>query len=518
MSVNKTAAAPFWERETVTRVNSLKASTNGIGLAVILLLMPTLVNANTLCVNPSDADNCYATIQHAVDAAVSGDLILISPHPDPKGYNENVTISTSGLTLRGNTIAPSANLTDQACPAVVIDGCETLAGPTTCNAVSFAVDAADTVIERILLRNGRINFLANSTNSVFRESCIVGNTSHTGVYSPSLDADIELGILNTLVPVDGLIVEHSVFQGGMGQSIDFYGNSIVIRNNQLYAVDDGIHVVGDDMHIASNTMRLCNDFCLNLSGDRMAVEGNLLVGGDAGISATGDQVSIVGNVVERFSGRRNIQVSCGSLSTCTGGVVSGNRVSFNLDDQALIQIQNAAHFIVEDNWLAFGAGHGLNFGGRDSQIRGNEIYRSGSEGAQNACLYMSVSGSGYGNNIIENNQLSLCPMNGIYQAGGTNNEYRNNIIVGAGQAGIRVNIGDDTVIENNQISDTHGEGIANLFRVFDVSSEGAINTHIINNTLINNRVDICSDTALAAFSGNTFSSGGEDTSCLINSH
>ena len=494
----------------MTRVNSLKASTNGIGLAVILLLMPTLVNANTLCVNPSDADNCYETIQSAVDAAVSGDLILISPHPDPTGYNENVTISTSGLTLRGNTIAPSANLNDQACPAVVIDGCETPAGPTTCNAVSFAVDAADTVIERILLRNGRINFDANSSDSVLRESCIIGNTTHSSVSTT--------GVVNTLASVEGLIVERSVFQGGMSRSIDFEGDRIVIRHNQLYAVDDGIRVVGDDMHIASNTMRLCNDFCLNLSGDRMAVEGNLLVGGDAGIRATGDQVSIVGNVVERFSGRRNIRVSCGSLSTCTGGVVSGNRVSFNLDDQALIQIQNAAHFIIEDNWLAFGAGHGLDFGGRDSQIRGNEIYRSGSEGAQNACLYMhDFFGSGYVNNIVENNQLSLCPMNGIYQAGGTGNEYRNNVIVGAGQAGIRVNKGDETVIENNQISGTHGEGIANLLREFDVSSEGAINTHIINNTLINNRVDICSDTTLATFSGNTFSSGGEDTSCLINS-
>ena len=72
-------------------------------LALILLVIATLGNsvayAASLCVHPSGAGQCYSSIQAAVDAANSGDRILIKAGK----YIEQVTISGKDLALVGRS-------------------------------------------------------------------------------------------------------------------------------------------------------------------------------------------------------------------------------------------------------------------------------------------------------------------------------------------------------------------------------------------------------------------------------
>ena len=53
--------------------------------------------AGPLCVDPTNTSTCFATIQEAVDAAVSGDVINVVAGT----YNENVIINTNNISLIG---------------------------------------------------------------------------------------------------------------------------------------------------------------------------------------------------------------------------------------------------------------------------------------------------------------------------------------------------------------------------------------------------------------------------------
>jgi hypothetical protein len=72
-------------------------------LAIILLLVTVLGSnvayASSLCVHPSGSAGCYRSIQAAVDAANSGDKILIRAGK----YVEQITISGKDLTLVGRS-------------------------------------------------------------------------------------------------------------------------------------------------------------------------------------------------------------------------------------------------------------------------------------------------------------------------------------------------------------------------------------------------------------------------------
>lgn len=453
--------------------------------------------AAMLCVNPADG-GCHATIQSAVDAASPGDVILIAPHPDAIGYRENVIVDKADLTLRGDTSAPTANILEQSCPEVVLDGCE---APQEvwqgCGSVVIDVAAANASIERVLLRHGQIRFGVGAEGSAVREACIVGNVERA-IKTPFDDVMWELSDR-----VDNLTVEDSVFQGGRHYSIHFWSNNSEIRNNLFFAVDNGVRVDGNGTQFSGNTIRVCNDECARLEGDNTFADGNLLIGGDDGLYIRGNNPTVTNNIVEHMADR-NIDVRCSD--PCIGGVVSGNRVISNVDDDELIVVSGdgagAVSFFVEDNFLALASERAIQFYGQNSFIRRNTIHRAGTESRSEACIHIS----GAGANLIEDNTLNLCTFNGILQGEGVNNTYRNNIITGSGRAGILIQAGgDNTLIEGNQISGSHGEGIANH----------GTSANLVNNILSGNRIDICNEGTIGSFSGNQFDTGGTSTECEV---
>ena len=479
----------------------LTKSTLRGGILLLSVIAVPAGLAETLCVDPADAE-CHATIQSAVDAASPGDVILIAPHPDGIGYRENIVIDKADLTLRGDTIAPTANILEQSCPQVVLDGCEApeITG-APCGSIVIDVTAANASIERILLRHGQIRFGVGAEGSALREACIVGNASRA--ITSAFDVD-EWGNVEYNNPVHNLTVEDSIFQGGRSFSVRFLGDNAEIRNNQFYAIDNGVRIDGNGTQITGNTMRVCNDDCVRVVGDNTVADGNRLIGGDDGLYIHGNNPTVINNIVEHMADR-NIDVSCSD--PCTGGLVKGNRAISNVDDDRLIRIggqglTGAVSFIIEDNFLALSSEHGLQFDGQNSIIRRNTIHRAGTESIGEACLYVS----GPGANLIEDNVLNLCSFNGILQDAGINNTYRNNIITGSGRGGILIRIGsENTVLDGNQVSGSNGEGIAN---------HGA-NTSLVNNVLSGNRIDICNEGTIGSFSGNQFDTGGTETACEV---
>ena len=455
-------------------------------IALWILLIPSQSIAATLCVNPA-VEACYSTIQEAVNNANPNDIILISPHPDVRGYRENITITTPDLTLRGDTAAPTVNILEQACPEVIFDGCETPNNSTGCGEMVVAVEAPNTRIERILLRNGYISFSdtgSGADGSVFGESCVIGTQSRP---------------LRTSGTVDDLVVEGTVFHGGTSDSIKLDGNGIIVRHNHFLTVDNGVEISGDNMLISHNEFRICNDECLDLSGNNAQIEHNRLFGGDKGIHIFGDNPSITDNIVEHFV-NKNLRILCVS-GGCTGGTVSRNRIIGSTSNDELLWLNSIDGFVIEDNYLALASKKGIELNGSNNIIRRNVMYRSGTQLRDEACF--DITGS---NNLIEDNEARWCTSNGFRQGSGSDNVYRNNLVLESGRSGIyiRTSNAQDTTLEGNQIIGAHGAGIAN----------DGTRTVIDNNILTDNRIDMCNNGSIATFSDNTFTTGGAEVSCI----
>ena len=455
----------------------MKLSTSAILGAAALFVPATVILAAELCVNPSDAE-CHTSIQAAVDAAEPGDTILISPHPDSKGYRENVLINTANLTLRGDADAPQGNALERSCPDVYLDGCETPDDPEGCGSNMIEVTAGDTSIERILLRHGRIVFSPGAEGSSLRESCVI-----TTVNSAVQTSD----------DVDGLVLEHLQFHGTTGRPISILGNQTTFSHNLLFGTQNDARFRGDDLLIANNSFRACDDKCLDARGENVEVVHNLLIGGEVGIDVRGNNPTVSHNIVEQMNDE-GIRVSC--VEDCTGGTISNNRVIAGMDGDLLLARNRVNNFVIEDNYLALTAANGLRISGDNSTVRRNTIH--------NAAICMRIGGD---DNLIEENEINLCNEFGIDVQLAERIEIIDNILNDTGEAGIKVRDNSiDHTIEGNQVSNGHGEGIV-------IQAEG---TEVNNNVVSNHRVDLCADVTVASSSGNSFDTGGFDTPCLIN--
>ena len=98
------------------------ALTRLLCLFVAAALGPRLAAAATLCVNPGGTGGCFSTIQAAVNAAASRDVIQI----EAGTYAENVSIGGPGvLSLEGAGIGATIIETGTAVPGIDIAGAQT---------------------------------------------------------------------------------------------------------------------------------------------------------------------------------------------------------------------------------------------------------------------------------------------------------------------------------------------------------------------------------------------------------
>jgi hypothetical protein len=128
-------------------------------LAILAWLLGSSADAATLCVNPGGTGGCFATIQAAIDASGSGDVVAIAPGT----YSENlVATADSRLAIEGaGADSTTVDGSGGSIALLVPEGRTRLAvrDLTLSGAVDFGVRVEDrtrTTLERVVVENNGV--------------------------------------------------------------------------------------------------------------------------------------------------------------------------------------------------------------------------------------------------------------------------------------------------------------------------------------------------------------------------
>ncbi len=335
-----------------------------IVVALILIIVAGLGNsvayAASLCVHPTGAGRCFTSIQAAVDAANSGDQILIRPGK----YIEQVVISGKDLTLVGRpgaVVQAPAEMQDTLSPVFGFPGRPLL----------LATDAEVTV--RDLTIDG-----ANSAESnPFLQGIVFLNAG--GVIRGNIVKDIGFGEPRLPFDENGF----PVYQGDGIVIINFLSThrSVTITENRVLNFNNnGILLDAEadfnDPTIANLTVQVTNNTIVGSGQNGVIDQWGVFIGGfgfaDPSSSITG---TIRGNRIQNL-------VTVGDHPLPSVGVVMFN--PYNLE---------VAHNTVENINVGFAANQVVG-----AQITHNQIVGSGPEVFGSSGLLISGMDSSVVNN------------------------------------------------------------------------------------------------------------------------
>ncbi len=335
-----------------------------IVVALILIIVAGLGNsvayAASLCVHPTGAGRCFTSIQAAVDAANSGDQILIRPGK----YIEQVVISGKDLTLVGRpgaVVQAPAEMQDTLSPVFGFPGRPLL----------LATDAEVTV--RDLTIDG-----ANSAESnPFLQGVVFLNAG--GVIRGNIVKDIGFGEPRLPFDENGF----PVYQGDGIVIINFLSThrSVTITENRVLNFNNnGILLDAEadfnDPTIANLTVQVTNNTIVGSGQNGVIDQWGVFIGGfgfaDPSSSITG---TIRGNRIQNL-------VTVGDHPLPSVGVVMFN--PYNLE---------VAHNTVENINVGFAANQVVG-----AQITHNQIVGSGPEVFGSSGLLISGMDSSVVNN------------------------------------------------------------------------------------------------------------------------
>ena len=512
--------------------------------------------APTIVVDDSGNKGDYTTIQEALDNASPGDTIKILKHSTALGWQEEVVVTTSGITIVGEgkseqvfhdeysafsmktkkssksskgSLMHHADIDyffseeflygkDDGCPVVILDG-----ATEDRNWMDYepkfliTVNATDVTIDNISTRHGGIVFGEESSGSQMVNSCVLG--SHHDV-------------IETIGSPEHITVDGNFFQGGKAESVDLSGNNHVVSNNVFSATDSGIFIRGDDGTISANVMLHCDDQCIKYHGNDGTITDNMLIyfqdaieyngndavithnyiqNGDDGIELCGNHSVIQDNYFEGMD-HEFIEIECNNDddSISNGGFIERNILLSGYDDDAGILLVRAENFFIDGNEISFVNEDGIELhDSHNNIISNNKISRAGAAGDEVANETPSIVLSNSHDNKILANDIYYSVFAGIVNWQSNNNLYQDNYIYKCGDGGIVIMSGNFTEIEQNTIIETQGEGIAIL---------GGIEARIVDNVVEDNRIDICTDSPQFVDSfemKNDGHSGGLNQPCVV---
>jgi hypothetical protein len=432
-------------------------SSHTIALPLLLCLCAGAVHAATINV-PAD----FATIQDAVNSASEGDEIVVAPGT----YNENVTWTGTGLTLRGSG---GAALT-------IIDG-GGFGAPIRASSVLSGV-----TVEGFTLTNGGGGdgggiSLVNVADGTIR-NCIVRDNANP-------DASGGGAYLNagTYLVENTNFINNSISGGGSGgglyiesATVTINGGSFINNSNPMGS-GGGIEVLDESATLTVSNALFTGNSAEDGSGGAIDVVfgATLVVNGSTftanGIGATsntfggaiqaGDGTLVITNSV--FTGNADVAVSTGAAgsitsSTFTDNLVaggSGGGISLTLVDQS---------FTISNCTFTRNTADGGSGGG---------IFISGNAGVGTAtivgCAFVDNStpgGSGAGIEVEDASPLiDRCTFTGGQTEGG-----------GGGAITARGALATPTIVNSLLISDPEGTGA--------IRSTNGANPSIINCTII----------------------------------
>jgi len=437
----------------------------------------------------------FSSIQAAVDAASTGDTIIVSEGT----YLEQITIPIS-LTLSGqnkDTVIIDCSGSDNCIyitnSNVQINGFTI----TNANGNGIRADYSDLNIKNVTITDNdeRGIFFVHGKKIAIRDSAIDGNGAGV-IYYNNANGDA--------------IVEDNIIINNIGSGVHvglIEGKSAIIRNNKIDnnagSSSDGIYVgiagSGGLMTIEKNSIKDSGRYGIYLVGVRIessiadfSVQGS----GSDGVRADYSDLNIK-NVTITDNGVRGIYFVHGKSFAIRNSTIDGN------GDGGVIYYDNAnADAIVEDNTIINNVGSGIHIGlieGKSAIIKNNEI--DNNAGSSSDGIRVGIAGSG-GLMTIKNNPVIGSGRYGIYLTGvRTGSSIADFSVQGSGLDGIRADYSDlnieNVTITNNGVRGiyfVHGKSFAIRNSIINGNGGGGViyydnangDAIVEDNTIINN--------------------------------
>ncbi len=458
----------------------------------------------------------YETIQEAVDAASSGDTIVVS-----KGvYYESVYVYTPGLKIVGKK--------------AVMDG--TFEGPpalSTQAGVSYntclTVYGSGVTVQGMQFRNGYSHVYVG-TSGVTIEKCVSRNAAYYAIFGGGSDIVVTgnrvVGAGYGGIAIEGFgiaVTRNSVQQTG-GQGIQVYSGEAVVDGNVVGVSDGtGIYVSGSPSVVTRNRTShtragmtiyvtggtvtsnrvswAAQDSGITVYGGSNLVQGNAVDVANNLLSVYGSDNRILDNRASNSVGSYNTGMQFGGDSlTISNNVVSGMA---NYGTGFYIYNYGSGNCLITDNTAQDTSGPGFEFNSvNNSEVSGLRATRCGSMGYMAA---INVYGSG-------------TTFTGLTVTGG----HGDGIYVNASNMSFVSCTVDDTTINGFRV---YGNG--NSFTSCTARGiggqgfhNGGTNTVLSGGVYLENRIDVANETYnLATFSGGLgsvlYDTGGETTDPVL---
>ena len=385
---------------------------------LVCLLLPTTASAGDIFV-PGD----FATIQEAIDAALDGDVVHVSPGT----YSENLRLFGKAITVRSTqgpdvtTVRaqdrrePAVRCIDGEGPGTVFEGF-TLTGTQAELGGFYCVGASPVVRDNLFFENKRPTDRSGGSGMRvvggaprIEGNVFLDNSSTTGGGLHLTDADTivchnEFDDNSALFAGGGILVlrgalhvESNLFRSNASQN-DTPGGGISAEGTDLTVVDNrfldngalgqggGVSVVGGSAHIEGNTFRRNRAIARNGRGTGGAVD------------VKGAQAAIRNNVFRDNESEHEGSAICSSGRS----VIEGNLVEFGIGGEGIC-LGGDEPQLVRGNVVQFNEAEGIAASG-PVRIESNTIEGNGTRG-----IYV-----GRGEILVQYNWIGRNLRSGVY--------------------------------------------------------------------------------------------------------
>lgn len=310
-----------------------------------------------------DAD---ASIQAAVDAAASGDTIVIARGT----FTGSVTVSgKTDLTIIAHHATLDASGDAQA--ALTIEN------STNVKVQGLTIDAG---------AGGGVDITGSSGVRLMRNT-IQGGAGAGITADASADLRIEH---NTIAQTGGAAISVDLGLAAQGDVRIFANRTTDCGGSAAIVVDGGADTTAN-VTVKANRLALCGGDGIGVSLD--ATANGALVLANRVLGCGGDGINVDGGADGRVTG--NVVMNTGDDGievAATGTLVARNRISLCADDALVISAESAT---VSGNRVDGAAGDGVEVDGTGNTVSGNHI-----EGAAEAGVQLDVTASG---NVVSHN-------------------------------------------------------------------------------------------------------------------